>query len=195
RTVLPEYVELLIRQRDGQIDDVGFAEWETRLRNTDVRKEALTHLYQSPITRQSALNISGGSAVNKFYLSVAQDSYQQNVKQDGGNRLNLNLQNTFRPIENLELTGGIWYSKEKSYRNGISFSDLGPIGSEPPSPYLGLMNADGSAAAIPHGLRYPYQLEAESDGLVDWMYRPLDEPALTDNVSFSREMRVNGKAS
>ncbi|PPK98242.1 SusC/RagA family TonB-linked outer membrane protein [Parapedobacter indicus] len=192
RTVLPYYVELLIQNRDGLLSDAALAEQETMLRNTDVRREALDFLYQSEITRQSSVNISGGSDTYRYYMSAGHDGYQGLLKGNGGDRLALNMQNTFRPVENLEITGGVWYTNQRRHTNGLSLNDLSQSVGNSVSPYTRLADAGGTPLSIPYALRWAYQQDAENQGLLDWGFRPLDEINLRDSKSYGQEFRMNG---
>lgn len=192
RTVLPYYVELLIQNRDGLLSDAALAEQEAAFRNADVRQEVLDHLYRSEITRQSSVNISGGSDTYRYYMSAGQDGYHGLLKGNSGNRLVLNMQNTFRPIENLEITGGVWYTSQHRHANGLTLNELSASASDYISPYWRLVDAEGTLLSIPYALRWAYQQDVESQGLLDWSFRPLDEINLRNNKSHGQEFRVNG---
>src|SRR5690606_3365186 len=113
---------------------------------------------------------------------------------DNGERLNLSLQNTFRVRPGLELTGAVWYTRRRAANNGITHTDLG-LFNRPTfgfsNIYDGLVDADGKAAATFSEFRQGYREQAVNAGLLDWMYRPLDEQRLLDNTSGSKELRLN----
>ncbi|WP_257669181.1 SusC/RagA family TonB-linked outer membrane protein [Parapedobacter tibetensis] len=187
----PAYVELLIKHKNGSIDDAELARQEAIMRKTDVRNEAMRHLYRGESHQQYAINISGGGERYRYYLSTGYDQNRSILVGNGNNRLNMNLQNTFQPIDGLEITAGIWYAQQRATNNGLSLSNLNPAAAQQVSTYVRLADEQGNTLAIPHERRLAYYDRAEADGLLDWHYRPLDELQLTDNTSTGNEYRLN----
>jgi TonB-linked SusC/RagA family outer membrane protein len=191
-TVLPAYVELLLKKKTGTISDADFNAQETKMRNTDSRTEALKSLYQQSINQQYALNINGGEKTYRYYLSAGYDQNRSYVIGNEGKRLNLNLQNTFSPLKNLEISGAVIYTRQNNENNGLtlsSFTNRSPSGI---SPYTRFEDENGIALSIPYQLRQTYVDQAITNKLLDWNYRPLDEIHLSDKTSGNTELRLNG---
>lgn len=193
QTPFPEYVELLIKRRDGLISEADFSKAENIFKTTEVRDEALKFLYQPSVYQQYAVNVRGGGDTYTYYLSTGYDKSRSNIIGNGSDRLNLNLQNTFKPIPRMELTASIWYSRQHSENNGLSLGDLASRATQVGlSPYIRLKDERGGNLPIVRDYRLPYVDGAQDNGLADWQYRPLDEIAMTDNRSRNNEMRLNG---
>jgi len=191
QTVIPAYAELLIKQRDGLISQADFAKEEAQMRQTDIRDEALRYLYRGERHQQYALNISGGGDNYRYYLAAGYDRNNGILVGNSAERLNINLQNTFRPLKGLEVTTGVWYTQRQTANNGIGLSDLAPGSGQTVSTYARLADDQGNALPIPYERRLAYYDEAAELGLLDWHFRPLDELAHTDRGSHDTEYRLN----
>ncbi|WP_257669828.1 TonB-dependent receptor [Parapedobacter tibetensis] len=191
QTYIPSYVELLIKQRDELIGEEEFMRQESYMQHTDLRQQAMDYLYQPAINQQYALSVRGGGDNYRYALSAGYDRNRASEIGNSSNRINLSLQNTFKVRPNLELTGSIWYTQQQAINNGISHNELGLFRSTANSIYDALVDANGNPAATFSQFRQAYREQAEANGLLDWMYRPLDEQRLADNTSGSKEMRLN----
>ena len=184
-TFLPGYVELLIKQRDGLIDQGDFLATEDYMKQTDLRRQSLDYLYQPAITQQYGLSVRGGSEHYSYSLS---GGYNQNRGMNVGNgdeRVNIGMQNSYKALEGLEITGGIWYTKQSGKNNGRAYLRAASI-------YEGLVDADGNPRSIISRYRSSYHERAEELGLLDWMERPIDEIRLNDNRNQGQTIRFNG---
>lgn len=191
-TVLPAYVELLLKKKAGTISDADFNAQEAQMKAADSRTEALKYLYQPSINQQYALNINGGEKTYRYYLSAGYDQNRSYVIGNQGKRLNLNLQNTFKPVQNLELSGAIIYTRQNNENNGLNLASFPTKSPSGVSPYTRFADENGNTLAIPYQLRQAYVEQAISNKLLDWNYRPLDEVRLSDKTSGSTELRLNG---
>ncbi|MBE9599846.1 SusC/RagA family TonB-linked outer membrane protein [Pedobacter sp. MC2016-24] len=189
--LIPPYVELLISKKQETISAEEFNRQQAIMETTDTRAEALKSLYQRSLNQQYAINISGGGNVHRYYFSSDYDQNRSDVIGNTGSRLNLNLQNTFKPIEQLEITAGIWYTMQKIKNNGLSFNNLS-AGTLSVSPYLQLADEQGNALAIPKEYRFSYQQATPTRELLDWTFKPLDEVNLADNTRLSSQIRLIG---
>ncbi|MBC8988259.1 TonB-dependent receptor plug domain-containing protein [Pedobacter sp. N36a] len=192
RTVLPAYADLLITYRDGKINADDFAIKVANMQNQDIRKDALENLYQLGINQQYSLNLNGGGMNNRYYVSAGYDKNRAFVRENESDRINLNIQNTFKILKELEITTGIWYTGQRARNNGITLSDLSPSTGIRVSPYAQLKDENGNANALPYKISMAYANQAVKSGLLDWHYRPLDEIALNNNSNSSNELRLNG---
>lgn len=191
RMPIPLYVEWLRAYDEGRISADELAATENMLRQTDTRRQAMDHLYRRSRFQQYALNVSGGAERYGYDVSAGYHNILGELISDDNRRLNLSMRNRFLLAPGTELVGTLAYVGQKNDNNGIAFSSLSPssIGQ---SPYLRLANDAGRALAIPKDIRYGYAEAAESNGLLDWLYRPLDELSRGGNSSHSNELRING---
>ncbi|MGV3763867.1 SusC/RagA family TonB-linked outer membrane protein [Parapedobacter sp.] len=188
RVKIPYYVEQLIKRRDGQINEQEFELEKARLESNDLRAEWSDRLYRQSLKQQYALGIRGGAENYRYAFSAGTDRNESSIVRNGDNRMNLSLQNTFRLNKNLEVTGTAWYTKQQAMKNGMGYSYTGGM-----YIYEGLEDEEGNPLPTnTQGYRYTYHEQAVSNGLLDWMVRPLDEVRLADNLFESWEWRLNG---
>ncbi|OQP51363.1 hypothetical protein A4H97_27705 [Niastella yeongjuensis] len=193
---IPLYAELLQKLKDKLITQQEFDEQEARFREHDIRDDWSKYLYRKSITQQHALNVRGGGNNYRYMFSAGFDKDRQMYVGNEGTRMNLSLQNTFKVRPNLELTGTVWYTKRKSQTNAVLSSVTNTKGSGPDI-YESLMDENGYANPVNIQInRYKYQETFPTAnpnlGMVDWLYRPLDEIGLNDNRSNTSDFRLNG---
>ena len=184
-TFLPGYVELLIKQRDGLIDQAGFLAAENYMKQTDLRRQSLEYLYQPAINQQYALSVRGGSEKHSYSFSGGYNRNRSGTIGNGDNRFNISMQNSYRLREGLELTGSIWYTKQNRKLNGQGFIKTASI-------YESLVDANGNPRSIITHYRRSFHEAAPEAGLLDWLQRPLDEVNLNDQRDEAQTMRLNG---
>lgn len=188
----PEYVEMLIALDNGALSQEEFDRKEAILQQTEVREEAMKHLYQPSVYQQYALNGRGGGERYNYFFSANYDKGRSEIIGNDHNRINLNLQNTFKPFEAMEVSASLWYNEQKGKNNGIDLNGLkGSSTLVDLSPYTRLMDEEGNVLPIVKDLRLAYVDRAESMGLLDWQYRPLEERSLVDRRNEREEMRAN----
>ena len=195
---LSPVVELLIAARDGTM---AAAETDARiaaLKQEDVRLDFGNHFYRESMNQQHALNLSGGSERQHYYVSLGYDRNLSSLVRNDQNRFTLNASNTYRfAKDRLELNTGIQYTENRSTSNnpgmnGIRFSD---ISGAPLYPYARLADASGNALVINHDYRASFLQDAKQDGLLNWEYSPLQELYNADHTSRSTDYLLNGGLS
>ncbi|MCT1523668.1 SusC/RagA family TonB-linked outer membrane protein [Sphingobacterium hotanense] len=188
----PEYVEMLIGLNNGTMDNEEFLRREELMKNTDVRDQAMKYLYQPSIQQQYALSARGGGERYNYFISSGYDRNRSDVIGNRNERINLSLQNTFKATDNLEFMAGLWYSRQHAKNNGLTLDDIkGERTHIGLSQYTRLMDGIGNPLSTVKDYRLPFIEKAETDGLLDWRYTPLEERDLIDRTSKSSEMRAN----
>jgi len=188
----PEYVEMLISLDNGIMDENEFLQKETILKNTEIRNEAEKHFYQPSLYQQYAINARGGGDRYAYFISGGYDRKRSDLVGNSNNRINLNMQNIFKPSENLELSAALWYSQQLGKNNGLTLTDVqGHATHVRLSPYMRLADENNRSLPIIKDYRQVYVEKAESEGLLDWHYRPLDERRLVDRRHKREELRAN----
>ncbi|AIM39246.1 hypothetical protein KO02_23070 [Sphingobacterium sp. ML3W] len=192
QTPFPEYVEMLIALDKGTLSRAEFERKEAILKNTEVRSEAMKYLYRPAMYQQYALNARGGGENFTYYVSGGYDKNRLSEIGGANDRINLNLQNTFRPFRKLELSTALWYSRQNNQNNQLTLDDLkGNATNVGLSPYTRLADENGNPAAVIKEYRQVYVGQAEVNGLLGWQYRPLEERGLMDKRGNSDELRAN----
>ncbi len=164
----PLVAELLLAVRKGRITQAEADAQIAALQQHDVRTDLKKYFYQASINQQYALNFSGGSPNYTYYGSLGYDNNRTNTVGSVSDRITARLDNTYRPLKNLEINGYIVYAQNKG---SASVVDL-PTNL---APYTPLADTRGNAIAIPYSYRTAYVDTASYPGLLDWHYRPLDE--------------------
>lgn len=188
----PEYVEMLIALENGTLSSEEFTRREAILQNTEVRNEAMKYLYQPSLYQQYALNARGGGDRFTYYVSGGYDKNRNNEIGSNSDRVNFNLQNTFKPTKVLELSTSLWYSKQGSRNNQVTLNDLkGNTTHVDLSPYTRFTDEKGNPLPIIKNHRQTYVEQAEENGLLHWRYIPLEERSLMDKRGYRDELRAN----
>lgn len=174
-------------QADAQIDV-----YEHHNVKDDIKK----YILRNSLTQQHHLSFSGGNAGYSYYASVGYDQNEgatTNAKGDAFNRYTLNFSNTYRPVQNLEITGSINFTQDKLYGNSLGWQSFMPMGNYI-APYTMLADANGNPLAIPYQNRLAQQDTARTPGLLDWHYRPLAEQKYYDQIRNEYHVRIAGSA-
>jgi len=174
--------EILLAKRRGEINDVEAENQLQALSKNDVRYDIDKYFYQKGINQQYAIDLSGGTSKYKYFGSIGYDNNRMSLVGNSYNRVTMRYDNTYTPIKNLELNVLLNYTKAKSNSNSF-FSNM-PI-------YSKLADENGNSLAIPiGGLRYNYAKNPGVPGLLDWLYRPLDEQKLNDQTLNEADNRI-----
>lgn len=161
-------VEILQRRKNGLISAADSATQIDALRKIDSREQLKKYFYSSAITKQYSLNLSGGSNNIAWLASIAYDDNSSSLDFKT-NKLNIRLNNTYKPVKNLEITLGAYYTNSK-----IKFGKTLPSPFRQ-APYTLFADANGFALPITTGLRFSYLDTTGAGQLLDWKYYPLDE--------------------
>ena len=183
QTSIPLYVEMLVALRDKKVSQEDFDSKRQELLAVDIREDAAKWLYQSAINQQYTWEIRGGAARHRYLLSANCDKNLEELVGNRYNRINAYLSNGFKLSDRLELNTALRYTKVSSSSNGIGLN----ITTFPT--YLRLKDEDGYVS-FPKDYRFVYQQQAEQSGLLDWLYRPLEEKDLQDVGRTEQELQI-----
>jgi TonB-linked SusC/RagA family outer membrane protein len=192
--VVSPAIEILLARKRNSITQQEANEQLAELSNHDTRDDINKYLVRNGVTQQYNFNVSGGGEKMSYYSSVG---YNKNNSSNVGNNartLTLNLNNTFRPIKNLELNAYINYNQTTTEANGIGYSQFIANGNNKFAPYTMLADANGNPMHVPisGSFRTAYLDTVKTIGLLDWHYRPLDELNNQDNINKSFNLRFGG---
>ncbi|MET3129603.1 TonB-linked SusC/RagA family outer membrane protein [Arcicella rosea] len=190
-TLLPEAIEIQIARQEGKLSAEEMERQLKILATKDIRKEMLSNLYQKSLNQQYALNISGGNNSLKYITSLGFDKNLSGNVGFSSSRITLNNQFTYKLSQKLELFTGLYYALQHFSNNGLERTDLIPREGGAIQSYTSLRDDSGMPTYIPYKYRQTYIAAAESQGLLNWQYNPLDELALSDKTSKNNETRIN----
>jgi TonB-linked SusC/RagA family outer membrane protein len=166
-------VDIFTKRRNGLISSSDSSAEINRLKQIDSRKEYLDHFYTNSVTQQYALNIRGGNNSNSYLFSVA---YDKNLGETytTTKKLNIHFENSYKPIKNLILHTGIYYTNNQgqSGRNA-SFNSILINGRQ--VPYLRFSDETGNLLPISTSLNDEYTDTVGAGKLLNWKYVPLED--------------------
>lgn len=192
---LSPVIELLEQQKNGLISDAQTDAQLSELGRQDLRSQYLRHVYRRAVNQQYAASIKGGNQQASYALSAG---YDHNLSDQIGNdysRLTLNSKTTYSLAKGLDLTTALNYSNNltttNNYQNNFGYL---PVGGKYGNlyPYARLAAEDGSPLAVVRDYRKGYTESAETRGLLDWQYRPLQETATADNSTRINSLLLRG---
>lgn len=193
RLLAPVY-ELLIAKRNGTIAAKDADEKISAFRSHDIRSDIKRHFLRKSISQQYSLSISGGSSSYNYFTSIGYDKNRSNTVGNENARITLRFDNTFRPIEKIELNGYMVFTQSTQELNGIEYT--GFMGRSPAiyTPYTYLSDNEGNSMDVVRGLRSAFVDTIKSQGYLDWHYRPLDEIRNSDYSIRNYNTRLGGGA-
>lgn len=169
--VLPVSAEILNNARSGLISEEEASRQLDALAKNDIREDAYRYLLQSGIAQQYGLNISGGSNHHHYFGSIGYDKSRPIDISRNDQRLSMRFNNTWKPFEQLSISGEMNWTKS----NSNNYSSLSSYGSVLGNPYNSLKDSLGNNQALPKDMRDVYKNQLDEPGMLDWAYVPLDE--------------------
>lgn len=188
---LTPIVEKLFELQQQLIDGSAYDAFKASLQNNDIRNEVNRYLHQTGYEQQYFVSLSGGSERMTNLVSFGYDRNMGNTRRDDFSRATVSVKNTYRITPYLELLTNLNYFHSRTRDAGIAYGDLVPQGKMAVYPYAALVDGSGNAAAIAKNHRLDYAGQAESLGLLNWEYRPLDEMGRTRSQQLRPEYRIN----
>ncbi|MBB2148960.1 SusC/RagA family TonB-linked outer membrane protein [Pedobacter gandavensis] len=177
-----------IMANNGQLSSLDSLSAINDLKNIDVRNQNAKYFYIKPVSQQYAINLSGGTEKVSYYVSSGLDKSLQNLRGNDNQRITLSTLNTFRPLTNLELSAGFYYTQTIANSDNTLNSVLGQ--SSTYFPYIQYADLNNNPLAITRTYRNNYTTSAISKGFLDWTFVPLNELGLTENKSNTSDTRI-----
>ena len=183
-------VSILNDQKNGKLTEQQATSQIDALRQYNLRDDMIKYLYRPALKQQYALNFNGGTNKYTYYFSAGFDKNQNSEKGNGFNRITLNSNQVFRPIQNLEISAGISYNQNnQSTSNVVSMQSN--MGSSLMYPYARLINENGDPAVVVKDFSTVLKQNAVAQGLLNWDFVPLDELNYQDNKAKQSATRIN----
>jgi TonB-linked SusC/RagA family outer membrane protein len=190
---LTPVVELLYAEKNGQISAASANAQIESLKQYDVRNDLEKYFYRNSADQQYAINLSGGSSNQRYYLSAGYDKDLNSHVGDSYSRMTLNASNTFGFFNNkLELTTSIYYLRSITDPNNYTYnpSYTSPTAT-PYYPYARLATTNGTPLSVINGYNQSYVQNAPQLGLQSWNYTPLDELKMVNNKITTTDYKIN----
>jgi TonB-dependent SusC/RagA subfamily outer membrane receptor len=191
RPAISKVVEILQAQKNGDLNSQQTEDLINSLKNVDVRNDMEKYLYRPAVNQQYFLNLSGSSAKVDYLFSAAYDADLSNLIGNKNNRMNLRTDNTIHLTKYLDFQTGVMLTKTHATKNSPGGYDSYQVSLNGITPYSGLVNTDGSPAALDIYYRGLFTDTAGNGQLLDWKFRPLDELHNNDNSTDLSDLLVN----
>ncbi|MBD1431771.1 SusC/RagA family TonB-linked outer membrane protein [Sphingobacterium sp. DN00404] len=184
-------VELLIKEREG---DLSTAEMLTEIENLtqiDVRDDYKKYIFQSQLNQQYSLSLTGGNDNTSFYLHAGHDNNRPSLVRNNLNRTSINTSVSYFPIKALELSSQLVFTDHHESFNNTGLETINSGGGRSIYPYAQLADGNGNPLSIGRDYNRAFVAQAPDQGLLDWSYRPLDEISNANHRSRRSEIRIN----
>lgn len=173
RPALSPVVEILIAKRDGKISSVQAEEEINKLKAHDVRNDFEKYIYRQEAFQQYELNFKGGSNLMNWIISGGYDKNIGNLS-DTYNRQTLRWNSNFRPLKNLEINTGVYYTNSNSRSGKQGYGQITSMNGHL-FPYAQFADENGNPLPISKDYRLPYIDTIGGGKLLDWKYYPLED--------------------
>jgi TonB-linked SusC/RagA family outer membrane protein len=191
---LAPVVSLLLAARNGILSETSANTQIEAFKSYNVRSDMEKYLYRPSANQQYMLNVSGGSARQQYYFSAGYDHNLDNIVNNGNDRLTLRAANTFRPVPKLEISADLIFTQTQTSNNGLDYTAITNGASKMLYPYARLADDQENPLAIVRDYSSSFIETAQSKGLLDWQYVPLNEINNSNNRMVLFDTRLNTSA-
>lgn len=191
RTAVTPVVELLQKNRIGQLSSADLEQQLSLLGQTDLRSEFSRHLYRREQQQQTALQFRGGSTQHHYVFSLGYDKNLDKLIYNQQDRFTVQTQQVIRLLPSLELTSSLYYmvsGQEQPNTFAFRSTTTQHITGSQLYPYAQLADASGNPLATVRDFRSGYIDSVEALGFLPWRFRLLDEIANTEQRTSTRNL-------
>jgi TonB-linked SusC/RagA family outer membrane protein len=184
-------VDILNKQRNGQLTGTQADQQIAVLRGQDVRNDMQQYLYRNRTDQQYYLNLSGSGSNIRYLISTGYDRDISSLKGNDNSRLTLRSNTSIDLTRKWQLQTDMILTRSKATMNSPGGYGSYRVSNVAISPYARLVNSDGLPAAIDLNYNRAFTDTAGNGRLLDWKYRPLQELANNDNTSAATDILLN----
>jgi TonB-linked SusC/RagA family outer membrane protein len=188
---LTPVVELLIKKRNGTMSAAEADQQIEALKQHNLTDEFDKYFFRSRVLLQNSLSVSGGGNNSRYFLTLSYDKDQSSFVNNDFNRYSINASHSFTPFKNIDINTALLYTNMKFNNNNPGINEMVSLTGRKYYPYAQLMDENGYALPVNYGYQATYKALKESQGFLDWQYRPVDELNLADNTSRQYYNKVN----
>lgn len=198
RPVVSPAVELFSKQKKGEISQQQASQQLEALSKVDLRPQYLKHVYRPSVNQQYSAAITGGTKQASYSVGLGYDHNASELIGNGYQRFTLNAKSLYSISRKLDVTLALNYGSNtlttNNYQNRFGSQTVGGKYATL-FPYASLADGNGSAQVVARDYRQSFIDLAESQGLLDWRYRPLAEMALADKYTRTNSLLIRLGAS
>jgi len=190
KEALSPAVEIFLAKRDGRISAEDSAYSIQQLKKIDNRSQYEKYFYKKGLTQQYSLNLHGGSNNLAWLISGNYQKVSTNLEAKN-DKINLRFENTYKPVSNLKLTVGVYYTSSSNTSGRIPYESVSEINGKTHIPYMNLVGEGGTPIAVPHNFRLGYIDTAGGGALMDWNYYPASDWQHEVNTKSTQDIVAN----
>lgn len=173
RPVLSPIVDLLNKESKGMITREFLDQEINRLRSLDIRDQYDRYMYQTLKNQQYFLNVSIGTDKASWSSGVGYDHNEGNLGEIF-KRLNLRIQNIWKPIKPLILNTGVSFTNTLSQSGRPGYGGVVMKNTSIP-PYVQFADEHHNPLTVFKSYDQSFKDSLDVDGLLDWNYYPLND--------------------
>lgn len=187
-TALSPAVTVFLNRQNGNISPEDSASQINALKKMDIRNGYNKYMYQQAVTQQYSLNLRGGGNNIAWLVS---GGYNKDIGQLGNkwDRVNLHIENTYRPFKNLQLGIGVLYTNTNTGSGKPRYGDISVGGK--PVPYLSFADGNGNPLPVDIIYRKSYTDTAGGGKLLNWDYYPLEDYKHNNTKTYLQDIIAN----
>ncbi|WP_316740705.1 SusC/RagA family TonB-linked outer membrane protein [Pedobacter antarcticus] len=181
-------VDILLKRRQNKISAEESEIQINALKLGDSRVAYSDHFYRSALLQQYNLGFKGGGTNNQYVLSVGYD-LNETETYGKSNKLNLRATNTYKPVRNLTVQTGIFYTNSEIQSGRPAYNSIQMNGRYPN--YLSFADSEGNAIPVATAYSTQYTDTAGNGKLLDWRYYPLTDYLHNQTKTKQQEVYLN----
>ncbi|MFI5162358.1 MAG: SusC/RagA family TonB-linked outer membrane protein [Sphingobacteriales bacterium] len=189
---LTPVVEILSAARSGTISQSDAAAKINAMRGLDVRNDFNKYFYQRSYNQQYAISLKSGSDSQSWLFSGGYDQDLSDLAA-GYSRVNAHFQDAFKPLKNLQVVTGIYYTQSLATAGKPGYGDI-TTNNGYLYPYAQFADAGGRALPLAKDYSLSY-LAGLPAGLEDWKYYPLTDYHQNTNRTDVQDVTGNVNAA
>ncbi|WP_298715062.1 TonB-dependent receptor plug domain-containing protein [uncultured Chitinophaga sp.] len=196
RPAITPVVSLLLRNRNGELNNLELENQLNQLKLNDVRRDFSEHAYRNSFGEQYSINIRGGTKDFSYFLSLGHDRARTKFVRNYQNRTNVVYNNIFKPAKNLEVNAYINYTQNNlQIGNNVAFRGVQSKNGRSGElyPYASFTDKQGNKVPVVKDYNTLFTDSLHRLGYLDWNYYPLDE--ISNNTNKNTLQNLILKAS
>lgn len=175
---LTEAQEIFLKRREGLISASDSSSLINDLKSRDTRKDYNRFLYRDMVLQRHSLSISGGSPNYGWIIAGNYEQLynNQNMINNDNRKINIRMDNVYKPLKNLQLKLGVYYTNNKAVEamDDYSYKSI-KLNYTKFVPYLKFGDEQGTPLAVANNLAMDYVDTAGGGKLMDWHYYPTED--------------------
>lgn len=165
--------EIFLKRKSGLISAGDSAVLINELKGNDSRDQYNKYFYRDAVIQQYSLSLRGGSGNIAWTISGNYDKSISDLQLQN-DKINLRLNNTYKPFKNLQINFGVYYTNNTSKGSAApAYNSITINGRN--VPYLKFADDNGNALPVARYYRESYTDTAGGGKLINWKYYPLED--------------------